>query len=189
MIDDCAIKQKSQSRLRLRLQLKLIRAYFFAALTFAQRALAAALIFALAAALITNFFFAGLATTATLAGVAAGLTADFAALILAQRAFCAAATLALPAALMPPFFFGALPTTGAATGVADEPSNWLSSFSKSAIFSWRAAAWRNCWADRLAIELIVVLLSHFIGNSQWLAGRVRQIITQVFAGCPDISTN
>ena len=36
-----------------------IKPYFFAPLIFAQRALAAALILALAAALIVNFFFAG----------------------------------------------------------------------------------------------------------------------------------
>jgi hypothetical protein len=125
--------------------------YFFAALTFAQRAFAAALILALAAALIVNFFFAGgAALTPTMA-----LASGFAALTLAQRAFWAAAILAFPAALMPPFFFGALAAAGlTATVYVVEPSNWLNSFSNSKIFSLRSAAWRNCWTDILVIKLI-----------------------------------
>ena len=83
-------------------------AYFFAARILAQRALAAALILALAAALIVNFF---LAPTALVAGLTpattgtTGLATDaFAAWILAHLAFWAATSLARPAALMPPFF-------------------------------------------------------------------------------------
>jgi len=68
--------------------------------------LAAALILALAAALMVNFFLTGLA-------------ACFAALYLAHLAFRAATILALPAALIFRFFFGAL----AATGSAVEPAN------------------------------------------------------------------
>jgi len=49
-----------------------LAALTFAHRTFAQRALAAALIFALTAPLIVNFFLAGLATTAVFVGVAAG---------------------------------------------------------------------------------------------------------------------
>ena len=77
-----------------------IEPYFFAPLIFAHLALAAALILALAAALILNFFFAGLvATTAFTAGLA------FAALILAHLALAAAETAARPAALWRDFTF------------------------------------------------------------------------------------
>jgi hypothetical protein len=98
--------------------------------------LAAALILALAAALIVNFFLAGLA-----------------ALILAHLAFWAAAILALPAALIFRLFFGAL----AATGLAVEPANWFSFFSKASIFALRLMTWRNCLTDRSAIEFIQAL--------------------------------
>src|SRR5580658_10459946 len=122
----------------------------FVPFIFAHRALAAALILAFAAALIVNFFLAGLAV----------LTAGFAALILAHLAFWAATILALPAALIPPFFFGALVAAGlTADGLAVEPNNWLNSFSSATIFSLRLAAWRNCWTDRSLIELICRELS------------------------------
>ena len=119
-------------------------------------ALIAALIFAFAAALIVNFFLAGLA--AWTAGLAAAtvLITGLALLTLAQRAFCAAAILALPAALMPPFFGAGV----AATALAVDPSTWLSSFSKAAIFSLRSAAWRSCWTDKLIIELMAVIESY-----------------------------
>jgi len=92
------------------LDLKKDYSFFFpVALILAQRAFARAESLALAAALIVNFF---------LAGLAAGLT--LAALILAHLAFWAAATLALPAALIPPFFLGAL-VVGVAAGLAVKP--------------------------------------------------------------------
>ncbi len=108
--------------------------FFFKALTFAQRALAAALILALAAAPIVNFFLAAgaaFATTALTAGFAAStafaglgvatvFTAGFAAFLAAQRAFIAAESLALAAALMPDCLVGlaGLATTTLAAGFA-----------------------------------------------------------------------
>jgi hypothetical protein len=65
-----------------------------AALAFAQRFLAAAEIFALAAALILRLTFL------------TGFADNFLPFIFAHRAFCAAAILALPAALILRFFFG-----------------------------------------------------------------------------------
>jgi len=99
----------------------LFGAYFFAALIFAQRAFAAALILALAAALILNFFLAGLTAETTLNDDA--WMTGFPALILAHLAFWTAAILALPAALIPPFFFGPLTPLGAITVLLVEPSN------------------------------------------------------------------
>lgn len=122
-----------------RLIQKLAGDYFFPARIFAHRALAAALILALAAALIVNFFGAGLA----------GLTD----LILAHRAFWAAMILARPAALIFRFFFGA----GAATGSGVEPSKRFNSVSKVSISSLRLMTRRNCWTDRLAIEFMLIL--------------------------------
>src|ERR1022692_4518662 len=126
-------ERKKWSRLKLQFARILVAAYFFAALIFAQRALAAALILALAAALIVNFF---LVTTALVAGLTPATTgttglaaAALAALILAHLAFWAATSLARPAALMPPFFFGALAATGVTTAWVVEPNNRLSSFS------------------------------------------------------------
>ncbi|MFZ0825802.1 MAG: hypothetical protein WAO02_00110 [Verrucomicrobiia bacterium] len=99
------------------------------ALAFFQRALAAAAIFALAAALILRrAFFAGFA-------------GDFLPLTFAQRSFCAATILALPAALI---FRRCFRTTGVA-GLAGEPKIRPSSFSSDCIFSFSAAALRNCF--------------------------------------------
>ncbi len=83
--------------------------YFFAARTFAQRALAAAEIFARAAALMVRFFLAGLAAP----------------LAFAQRARCAAAIFARADALIVHFFLGGLPTG------ADEPPASVSSLADS----------------------------------------------------------
>jgi hypothetical protein len=99
-----------------------------AALALAQRALAAAEIFALPAALIPPFFLG--------TGPAFGFVAGFAPLTFAQRNLAAALILALAAALIVNFFFGAL-TTAVWTV---EPSNWLSSLSKAVISSLRSAA-------------------------------------------------
>ena len=95
-----------------------------AALAFAQRALAAAEILALAAALIPPFLLG-----AGLAGFAAG----FAHLSFAQRSLAAALILALAAALIVNFFLGAK----APAVWAVEPSNWLNSLSKAAMSSLR----------------------------------------------------
>lgn len=84
---------------------------FFAARTFAQRARAAAAIFARPAALMVRFFLAGLA----------------AALLLAQRARWAAAILARAEALIVHFFFAGLPT-GAVEPPAKD-SSFADSFS------------------------------------------------------------
>ncbi len=121
-----------------------------AAFTLAQRALAAAAIWARPSALMPPFFFG--------AGLTTALTAGLAPLTFAHRAFCAAATLARPAALMPPIFFGAL-----ATVAAVEPRSWLNWFSKAEISSFRSAAWRSCCADKL-IELIYDRLSPVWGD-------------------------
>lgn len=109
-----------------------------APLILAQRALASALNFALAAALILNFFLAGFETVL----VALGAVLAFAALALAQRNLAAAAMRARPAALMPPFFFGALTATEVI--LVSAPIMAVSCFSKAAIFSLRLAAWRSC---------------------------------------------
>ena len=113
------------------------------ALTFAQRAFAAAESLALAAALMVRFL-AGALT--------AGLAAVVANLILAHLAFCAAATLARPAALMPPFFFDALATTG-----AEAPNSEESSWVNAAIFSFRSAARRNCAVVNDDNRLLIVV--------------------------------
>jgi hypothetical protein len=110
----------------------------FAVLIFAHLALAAAEIFALAAALIRRF------------GFRAGAAFDFAPLIFAQRALAAAAILALPAALILCLFFGA----ATAAGFVGEPKNRPSSFSSDWISSLIAAARRSCFADRFAIEFM-----------------------------------
>jgi hypothetical protein len=97
--------------------------FFFASLTAAHLALAAALILALAAALIVNFlagFTAALTTGfATGAGFTAafGVALDLAALITAHLAFCAALIHAIPSALIVPLFFAGL-TAALATGFA-----------------------------------------------------------------------
>ena len=118
----------------------------FADLTLAHRALAAAEILALAAALMTNFFLAGLAAGF---GAAAALAATFTAgattaglavpLILAQRAFWAARTLAMADALI--FFWaGHAASAVGDLAVALPPSNWLSWVSSFVISSLRSAA-------------------------------------------------
>jgi hypothetical protein len=102
-------------------------------LTFFQRALAAAAIFARLAALILRLtFFADFAT-------------DFRPLTFAHRARAAAAILALPAALILRFFFGA----ATVVGFVEEPKIRPSLFSSDWILSLMLAARRNCCADRL----------------------------------------
>ena len=106
------------------------RVFLPAALAFFQRALAAAAIFALAAALILR------------RACLTGLPADFRPLTVAHRALAAAAILARPAALIFRLFFDAeLPWPGA-------PTIWLSFFSREAIRSLIPAARRNCCADK-----------------------------------------
>ena len=101
-----------------------------------QRALAAAEILALAAALILRLaFFTGFAT-------------DFRPLTFAHRALAAAAILALPTALILRFFFGA----GGAAGSVEEPRIEISFFSSAWIFSLMLAARRNCCADRSVMD-------------------------------------
>src|ERR1035437_7565255 len=91
-----------------------LRNYFFAWPAFfaAQRALAAALILALAAALIVNFFFAGLITAGLTIGAVlestTTLAAGLAAFTFAHLASCAALIRAIPAALIVNFFFAGL---------------------------------------------------------------------------------
>ena len=94
-------------------------------MAFAHRALAAAEILALPAALIPLFFLG--------AGLAFDLAAGFAPLTFAQRSLAAALILALAAALIVNFFFGAM----AAAVWTVEPSNWPSSLSKAAIFFFK----------------------------------------------------
>ncbi|GEM_PF-4296495 len=77
----------------------------------------------------------------------------FKALTFAQRALAAAEILALPAALILRLFFGA---TASATVFAGEPKIRPSSFSSDSICSLIAAARRNCCADRLMIELMLL---------------------------------
>ena len=98
---------------------------FPAPLTLAQRAFAAAEIFALAAALMVRF----------LGGV---LAAGFAVLTFAHRAFCPAAILARPAALILPFFLGAL-----AVVRAGPPRIDASSLFNPSSFSLSSAARRS----------------------------------------------
>jgi len=101
--------------------------FFPAALTLAQRAFAAADIFALAAALIFLFFMGALTDFET------GFV-----FTLAQRAVCAAEILARPAALILPL---------ALIGDCEEvPRIETSSWSKSSILSLRSAA-RRSWVD------------------------------------------
>ncbi|MGC9943363.1 MAG: hypothetical protein ABSE48_16170, partial [Verrucomicrobiota bacterium] len=119
-----------------------------AALTAAQRFLAAAAIFARAAALILDFLAAGLAATFT-----AGLAAPaLAALIFAQRNFWAALILAMPAALI--FFFAGLATALVAGAVVASPVIPASSVCSASIWSLIAAArfnWFEVNDDKLII--------------------------------------
>lgn len=107
-----------------------------AALAFAHLALAAAEIFARPAALIPPF------------ALGAALTATF--FTLAHRALAAAEIFARWAALIVPFFFGAI----AVAIFAGEPKIRPSSFSNDWIFSFKAAALRNCETDNCVIELM-----------------------------------
>ena len=101
-----------------------------------QRALAAAEILALAAALILRLAFL------------TGFAADSRPLTLAHRARAAAAILALPAALILRFFFGAT----AVMDFVEAPKIRPSSFSSDWILSFMLAARRNCCADRFAMD-------------------------------------
>jgi hypothetical protein len=67
-------------------------------------------------------------------------TDNFRPLTFAHLALAAAEIFALPAALIFHFFFG----TARATDLVEEPNNWLSPFSSDWIFSFNAAALRNC---------------------------------------------
>lgn len=107
--------------------------YFLPALRAAHNAFILAESLALAAALI-------LPLALPAAGLAAGFDPDLAARTFAQRALAAAEILALAAALIVNFFLAA----GAATEAVVEPSNRPSSFSSDWIFSFNAAALRNC---------------------------------------------
>jgi hypothetical protein len=105
--------------------------YFFAAFLAAHTAFNLAESLALAAALILRLPLA----------LAGDFAAGFVLLIFAQRALAAAEILALAAALILNFFFfGA----GLAAEVTVEPNNLPSSFSSDWIFSFNAAALRNC---------------------------------------------
>ena len=110
--------------------------FFPAALAFFQRALAAAAIFALAAALILRLAFL------------TGFSAVFCPLTFAHRAREAAAILALPAALILRFFFGATVVLDFVEVTKIRPS----SFSSDWILSFMLAARRNCRADRFAMD-------------------------------------
>jgi hypothetical protein len=105
-----------------------------AALIFAQRALAIAESFFLAAGLILLLVF----------GVV------FVPLTFAQRALAAADIFAFAAALIVNFFLGA----AGAVAFVDAPTIRSSSFSRDWILSFSAAAFRNCEADRLMIEFM-----------------------------------
>jgi hypothetical protein len=98
--------------------------------------LAAAAIFALAAALILRLAFL------------TGFAAIFCPLTFAHLALAAAAIFALPAALILRFFFGAT----AVTDFVESPKIRPSSFSSDWILSFMLAARRNCCADRFAMD-------------------------------------
>ena len=105
-------------------------------MAFFQRALAAAAIFALAAALIFRLtFFTGFAT-------------DFRPFTFAHRARAAAAIFALPVALILRFFFGATEVKA----FVEAPKIRPSSFSSDWILSFMLAARRNCCADRFVMD-------------------------------------
>ncbi len=140
------------------LQLICFRNYFLADFLAAHLAFISAESLALAAALITNFFFAVLTTVGL---TALGAVLALAALILAQRSLAAAEMRALPAALISPFLLAGL---AAAVGAALAPCSCASCFSNAAIFSMRSAAWRSWDGVRLAI--LMGLLNQ--------GGRIRQ---------------
>jgi hypothetical protein len=70
----------------------------------------------------------------------AGFTDNFRPLTFAHLALAAAEIFALPAALIFHFFFG----TARAADLVEEPNNWLSLLPSDCIFSFNAAALRNC---------------------------------------------
>lgn len=104
-----------------------------------QRALAAAAILALAAALILRLAFL------------IGFASVFCPLTFAHRARAAAAILALPAALILRFFFGAT----AVMDFVEAPKIRPSSFSSDWILSFMLAARRNCCADRFVMDELI----------------------------------
>ena len=118
------VPKLSHSHGRLAQQAASYSVFFPAALAFFQRALAAAAIFALAAALILRLAFL------------TGLAADFRPLTFAHRAFCAAAIFRLPAALIFRRLRGA-----AAPAVL--PNSRASSFCSDSILCLMSAARRN----------------------------------------------
>jgi hypothetical protein len=105
-----------------------LTSYFLAALILAHLALAAAEIFAFAAALIVLLAFLGVAT--------AGLIP----LIFAHLAFCAARIFSIPAALI---FLRAV-FTSVTVFVSTVPDSLINSFCSSAICSLTCAARLNC---------------------------------------------
>jgi len=124
----------------------------FSALTFAQRALAAAAIFALEAALIFLRFFA-VSGSASSTGVSAVLTR-------AHLAFWAAIFLARPAALNLYFFRVLTGSDAAAVGISRAfgepfPSSRFASWAfRASICSWIAPA-RLSWADVSDVKLLM----------------------------------
>jgi hypothetical protein len=107
--------------------------FFFAARTFAQRARAAAAIFARAAALMVRFFLAGLPLARTFA----------------QRALAAAEIFRRAAALIVHFFLGGLPT-----GAAEPPARFSNLAESFSICCFKAIMRFNLAVDRFSSPVI-----------------------------------